>query len=58
MTNKTIEEVVQNHYDQIFNECMKIIGDDMFDIVVEVKDFSGKTIRVSWEDRNKALKEQ
>ena len=55
---KTLEQIVDNHYNKIFNETLDVIGDDLYDLVVEVKTLDGKTIRVSWLERDKRLKKQ
>ena len=55
----TIEEIVNKHWDQMFHEVLKIEGDGLYELVIEVKiDYSGKTIRKSWKDRNEMLKEE
>ena len=55
---KTLEQIVDNHYNEIFNKTLDVIGDDLYDLVVEVKTLDGKTIRVSWLERDKRLKKQ
>lgn len=53
----TIQEIVEKHYNEMFSEVLEDIGDEMFDIVVEVKTLGGQTVRMSWADRDKRLKE-
>jgi len=55
---KTLEKVVQSSYDNVFDWICKNIDDDLYDLVVEVKTRSGKTIRISWHDRECQIKEE
>ena len=56
---KTIEELVAKAYDKQFQELCKIDGDDMDEFLIEVRlAADGKTIRRSWKDRDKMLREQ
>ena len=54
---KEIQELVESHYDKLFEEMCKIYDDEIFDIEVTVKTMSGLTIKKSWEDRNERLEE-
>jgi hypothetical protein len=52
----TIEKIVDKHYQQMFDELMDEVGDDLYDLVVEVKTpLDGKTVRRSWKDREKMI---
>lgn len=54
---KTIEQVVDRHYQEIF-EWLCENEYDFYDLVIEVKvGNEGKTIRRSWRDREEMLKE-
>lgn len=53
-----IEELIDKHYQDLFDEICKL-GDDLYDLVIEYKEIStGKTIRRSWRDREKRLIEE
>jgi len=55
---KTIEELIDKHYDELFDEICKL-NDDLYELVIEYKEAStGKMIRRSWLDRDKMLKEE
>ena len=55
---KSIETIIDKHYDEIFNETLDVIGDDMHELLIEITTLSdGKTIRRSWIDRNERLQE-
>jgi len=55
----TIEQLVDKHFDQLFNEIIKIEADDFDDILIEVVTLTtGKTIRRSWRDRNQILRDK
>jgi len=55
----TIEELVDKHYDELFQELVDNEGDDFYNITIEVVTMTtGKTIRRSWRDRENILKEQ
>ena len=58
MTEKTIEELIDDHYDKLFNEICEL-GDNLYDLKIEYKDlYDGKTITRSWHDRDKRLVEE
>ena len=53
----TVEEIVDKHWSQMFEELTDFIGDDMDELLIEVRLApEGKTIRCSWQDRNKMLR--
>jgi len=55
---RTIEELIDKHYEELFDEICKI-HDDLYELCIEYKEIStGKTIRRSWVERNKILKEE
>ncbi len=58
MKIKSIEEIIDDHYDKIFDElCDR--GDEFGELLIEVRvDVDGKTIRRSWADREKMLTER
>lgn len=57
--SKSIEELVDLHYEQMFDWLTGQNGDDMSDLLIEVRVASdGKTIRRSWSDRNEMLKKE
>ena len=49
-TEKTISEA----YNKLLD---KILNDEVYDLVIEYKDMEGKTIRLSWRERDKRLEE-
>jgi len=51
-----ILDIVNKHYEDIFDEVVKVIGDDMFDITVEITTVLGETVRRSWKERNNNLR--
>lgn len=56
---KTVEELVDKHFDKLFDETLEIIGDDLGELLIEITiPGDGKTIRRSWKDREKMLREQ
>ncbi len=58
MKIKTLEEVVDEHYNKLFDETLEIIGDDLGELLIEITiPGDGKTIRRSWKDREKMLQE-
>ncbi len=58
MKIKSIEEIIDDHYDKIFDElCDR--GDEFGELLIEVRvDVDGKTVRRSWADREKMLTER
>lgn len=56
MKTKTLEGLVDKHYEAMFEWIATNYGDELHDLVIEVK-FSndGKTIRRSWLDRDSML---
>jgi len=56
---KTIETIIDKHYDKMFNETIDVIGDDIHELLIEITTLSdGKTIRRSWIDREERLKNE
>ena len=53
----TLEKLVDKHYNQIFDKTLEMIGDDLYELVIEIKTYDGKTIRRSWIERNKMLEQ-
>lgn len=51
----TTEEIVEKHYQELFDELIDVIGDDTYEILIEVKTYGGLTVRKSWRDREKNL---
>lgn len=53
---KNIEETIDKHYDQMFDELISLIGDDLHELKIEVQTrISGKTIIRSWQDRDRRI---
>jgi hypothetical protein len=56
MESKTLEEIVEKHYEELFREIVAL-DDNLYDLVVQYKGEDGKTIQISWLDREARLKE-
>ena len=53
-----IEDIVDNHFNDMLDEILDLHDDDLFELVVEIQtEVGGKTVRRSWLDRNKRLRE-
>ena len=53
----SIEEIVYKHWDEMFDEILKEVGDSMWEILIEIKTDDGHSVRKSWRDRDKRLSE-
>ena len=53
---KNTQDIVEKHYDQMFDELMKIIGDDLYDLTVEVITTQGTQVRISYKERDDRLR--
>lgn len=54
---KNIQDIVDKHYDQMFDELIEIVGDNFYDLTVEIIDLNGLTVRRSWREREENLEE-
>jgi hypothetical protein len=54
---KTLEGIIDDHYDEIFKETIDVIGDDIHELLIQITTLDGKTITRSWIDREERLKE-
>lgn len=55
----TVEEIIDKHYEEMFKELLDVEGDGLHDFLIEVQiGLDGKTIRRSWQDRNKMLEDK
>jgi hypothetical protein len=53
-----IEQLIDEHYDSMFDWLCKESGDDFHDLVIEVRVGSeGKTVRRSWRERDAMLRD-
>ena len=54
--NQIVEatEMVNIAYEKLLHELFKL-GDYMFDLRIEYQDIDGKTISMSWQDRDKRI---
>jgi hypothetical protein len=52
---KTIEQIVEKYYDKMLDELIGMNDDMLYDLLVEVQTIEGKTIRISWLERDKRL---
>jgi hypothetical protein len=50
--------IVEKHYQQLFSEIVKVSGDEIEDLVVLYTDYEGRTVRVSWKEREQRLTER
>ena len=58
MKNKTIEEKLDESFDDIF-EFICTQHDDLHELLIEYQEEStGKTIRISWRDREERINEE
>jgi len=56
---KTIEELVDKCFDELFDFVVEVTEDDLYDISIEVRTkASGKTITRSWQEREYRLQEE
>jgi len=51
----TIQEILYKHYNDMFDELVKEVGDDLHEFTIEVKLTDGYSIRKSWLDREERL---
>lgn len=49
-----ITEVLNEAYEHLLHELF-IFGDYMYDLKLEYQDVDGKTIKMSWQDRDKRI---
>ena len=49
-----ITEVLNEAYENLLQELFTF-GDYMYDLILEYKDVDGKTVRMSWQDRDKRI---
>lgn len=54
---KNIQDIVDKHYDQMFDELIELVGDNFYDLTVEIIDLQGLTVRRSWREREENLEE-
>lgn len=52
-----IQDLVDKHYDQMFEELIKVAGDNFYDLKIEIIDLDGLTVRRSWKERDDRLLE-
>lgn len=53
----TIQEMIDKHWDELFDEILKV-EDDLYDLTIEYKgQISGLTVKRSWRDRDRRLAE-
>ena len=53
-----VEKIVDKYYRLMFQELMDEVGDDLYEFMIEVGTArDGKTVRISWLERNKMLNE-
>jgi len=57
----TVEKLIDKYYEKLFDELVHSdeVGEDLHDLVIEVKIRNdGKTIRRSWQDRERFIREE
>ena len=58
MKAKTIEQLIDQYYEEMFKQLCDE-GHDFYDFVIEVRiGADGKTVRRSWRDREEMLREE
>lgn len=55
---KNTQDIVDKHYDQMFDEIIKIMGDNFYDLSVEIITLDGLTVRRSWREREENLQNE
>ena len=55
----TLEQLIDKHWDKLFDETLEVIGDGLTELLIEIRVAGdGKTVRRSWKDREKMLQEE
>lgn len=52
---KNIQHIVDKHYNKMFDELIELLGDNFYDLSVEIIDLDGLTVRKSWRERDERL---
>jgi len=55
---KNAQDIVDKHYTQMFDEVIKIMGDNLHDLSVEIITLDGLSVRRSWLEREVILREE
>ena len=55
---KNAQNIAEKHYDKMFDELIKILGDDLYDLVVEIITISGTQVRISLKEKDNRLREE
>lgn len=50
-----IQNIVDKHYNKMFDELIELVGDNFYDLTVEIIDLNGLTVRKSWRERDERL---
>jgi len=50
-----IQHIVDKHYNKMFDELIELLGDNFYDLSVEIIDLDGLTVRKSWRERDERL---
>jgi hypothetical protein len=50
-----IQNIVDKHYNKMFDELIELLGDNFYDLTVEIIDLDGLTVRKSWRERDERL---
>lgn len=54
----TPEAIIEDMYDNLFHALNECGDNDLHDLVIEYSTTEGKTIRISWQDREKRMVER
>jgi len=55
---KNIQDIVDKHYAEMFDEVIEIMGDNLHELSVEIITLDGLSIRRSWLEREVILREE
>jgi hypothetical protein len=55
---KNIQDIVDKHYDEMFDEVIEITGDNLHELSVEIITLDGLSVRRSWLEREVILREE
>lgn len=50
-----IQNILDKHYNKMFDELIELLGDNFYDLSVEIIDLDGLTVRKSWRERDERL---
>ena len=51
-------KLLEKTYNELLTKIIKLVGDDLYNLVIYYESVDGKTITFSWNDREKRLEDQ